>query len=94
MTVVILVFAEVLPKTLAIARTDRFALSVALPLRLIVAVLAPIVAAVQWLVWRVLSVFGVRAEEDETSEAAPMTKSAARSNCITRKAVSNASIAT
>ena len=58
MTVVILVFAEVLPKTLAIARTDRFALAVAAPLRLVVGVLAPIVAAVQWLVWRVLSLFG------------------------------------
>ena len=43
MTVVILVFAEVLPKTLAIARTDRFALFVARPLRLVVSVLAPIV---------------------------------------------------
>ena len=31
MTVVILIFAEVLPKTLAIARTDRFALAVAVP---------------------------------------------------------------
>ena len=36
MTVIILVFAEVLPKTLAIARTDRFALFVAVPLRLVV----------------------------------------------------------
>src|ERR1700742_4853352 len=50
MTVIILVFAEVLPKTLAIARTDRFALFVALPLRLVVSVLAPVVATVQWLV--------------------------------------------
>src|ERR1700761_4847098 len=48
MTLVILVFAEVLPKTLAIARTDRFALVVARPVRATVAVLAPIVAAVQW----------------------------------------------
>src|SRR5579872_6587022 len=54
MTITILVFAEVLPKTLAIARTDRFALAVAAPLRLVVRVLAPIVATVQWLVWRVL----------------------------------------
>ena len=59
MTVVILVFAEVLPKTLAIARTDRFALAVAAPLRRVVSVLAPIVAPVQWLVWRVLFLFGV-----------------------------------
>ena len=38
MTLVILIFAEVLPKTLAIARTDRFALFVARPLRGVVAV--------------------------------------------------------
>jgi Mg2+/Co2+ transporter CorB len=50
MTLVILVFAEVLPKTLAIARTDRFALVVAGPLRRVVAVLGPIVTSVQWLV--------------------------------------------
>lgn len=70
MTVVILVFAEVMPKTLAIARTDRFALFVARPLRAIVDVLAPIVAAVQWLVWRVLSLFGVGAGEEPGTEEA------------------------
>jgi Mg2+/Co2+ transporter CorB len=72
MTVVILVFAEVLPKTLAIARTDRFALVVAPTLRRVVFILAPVVAGVQWLVWRVLFLFGVRAEEsnEETTEAA------------------------
>jgi Mg2+/Co2+ transporter CorB len=72
MTLVILVFAEVLPKTLAIVRTDAVALAVAPPLRRIVAVLAPIVATVQWLVWRVLSLFGVRSDEgaEETTEAA------------------------
>src|SRR5262249_19047788 len=52
MTVAILIFAEVLPKTLAIARTDRMALSVAFPVRLTVAALAPVVAAVQFVVWR------------------------------------------
>lgn len=70
MTVTILVFVEVLPKTLAIARTDRFALTVAAPLRQVVRVLAPIVAAVQWLVWRVLFLFGVRPREEESTEAA------------------------
>ena len=72
MTVAILVFAEVLPKTLAIARTDRFALVVASPLRRVVGVLAPIVGSVQWLVWRVLFLFGVRPEQSEeiTTEAA------------------------
>jgi Mg2+/Co2+ transporter CorB len=72
MTLVILVFAEVLPKTLAIARTDRVALMLAAPLRRVVAVLAPIVASVQWVVWRVLNVMGVEPREagDETTEAA------------------------
>ena len=94
MTVIILVFAEVLPKTLAIARTDRFALFVAAPLRLVVSVLAPIVATVQWLVWRVLSLFGVRHRGRSRRSRKPMRKSAARWSCITRKALSSASIAT
>jgi len=68
MTVIILVFAEVLPKTLAIARTDRFALFVAMPLRLVVSVLAPVVTSVQWVVWRVLSLVGVGDEEDTGTE--------------------------
>lgn len=59
MTAIILVFAEVLPKTLAIARTDRFALAVARLLRILVAVLAPVVHTVQFVVWRVLRLFGV-----------------------------------
>ncbi len=60
MTVVILLFVETLPKTLAVARTDRVALFVAAPLRWVVAVLAPVLAMVQWLVWRVLFLFGVQ----------------------------------
>jgi Mg2+/Co2+ transporter CorB len=63
MTVLILMFAEVLPKTLAIARTDRFALTVAQPMRVIVSILAPIVGAVQWVVWRVLRLVGIRQED-------------------------------
>lgn len=59
MTAVILVFAEVLPKTLAIARTDRAALALALPVRIVVTVLGPMVAAVQFFVWLVLRIFGL-----------------------------------
>jgi Mg2+/Co2+ transporter CorB len=62
MTVLILVFAEVLPKTLAISKTDRFALAVARVLRPIVVVFAPVVRAVQFFVWLVLRLFGVRQE--------------------------------
>jgi Mg2+/Co2+ transporter CorB len=60
MTAIILIFAEVLPKTLAIARTDRVALAVANPVRLCVALLGPVVATVQFIVWRVLNLFGLR----------------------------------
>jgi Mg2+/Co2+ transporter CorB len=70
MTLIILIFAEVLPKTLAIARTDQFALAVAAPLRRVVAVLAPVVGAVQWLVWGILSPFGVGGQQSATEEAA------------------------
>ena len=65
LTAVILIFAEVLPKTLAIVRTDRVALGLAPIVRVFVSLLAPIVNAVQWVVWRVLALFGVRAEFEE-----------------------------
>ncbi|HEX3664946.1 MAG TPA: HlyC/CorC family transporter [Rhizomicrobium sp.] len=64
MTFVVLVFAEVLPKTLAIARTDRFALSVGRILVPVVSLLGPIVGAVQFVVWRLLRLFGVREESE------------------------------
>jgi Mg2+/Co2+ transporter CorB len=65
MTTFILIFAEVLPKTLAIVRTDRMALSVAVPLRLFVVLLAPIVSTVQFIVWRLLRLLGMRQNEGE-----------------------------
>jgi Mg2+/Co2+ transporter CorB len=71
MTFVVLVFAEVLPKTLAIARTDRFALAVARSLRVIVRVLAPIVDSVQFIVWRVLGAVGIREEAKPTPMLPP-----------------------
>lgn len=62
MTAIVLVFAEVLPKTLAIARTERFALAVGGILRPVVSVLAPVVDSVQFIVWRILRTFGIREE--------------------------------
>jgi len=59
MTVLILIFSEVLPKTLAIARTDRFALTVARPVGAVVAALGPVVGTVQKLVWAMLQGLGV-----------------------------------
>jgi Mg2+/Co2+ transporter CorB len=71
LTLIILIFAEVLPKTLAIARTDRFALFVAAPVGLFVALLGPVVSTVQFVVWRVLSVFGIRQEEEDEAVVSP-----------------------
>jgi Mg2+/Co2+ transporter CorB len=67
MTAIVLIFAEVLPKTLAIARTDSAALILAIPVRVFVTVLAPIVDAVQFVIWRVLGLFGVREEEAKSA---------------------------
>jgi Mg2+/Co2+ transporter CorB len=64
LTFVILVFAEVLPKTLAIARTDRFALGVGRILLPVVSLLGPIVGTVEFIVWRLLGLFGVREESE------------------------------
>jgi Mg2+/Co2+ transporter CorB len=64
-TLILLVFAEVLPKTLAIARTDKWALNVAWLLRLTIAILAPVVGFVQALVWRILGFIGIRRIDDE-----------------------------
>lgn len=65
MTFMLLVFGEVLPKTLAISRTDRFALTVARSVSAVVFVLAPVVLRVQMIVWSVLKLFGVADEEAE-----------------------------
>jgi Mg2+/Co2+ transporter CorB len=62
MTLFVLVFAEVMPKTVAITHTDRMALAVARPIRLIVTILSPIVGLVKFIVWRVLNVLGIRQE--------------------------------
>lgn len=70
MTLVILIFVETMPKTLAVARTDRVSLFVAGPLRLVVALLSPVIVAVQWLVWRVLWLVGVKGALEESADAA------------------------
>lgn len=59
MTALVVMFAEVLPKSLAIARADSFAMFVAPVMRWIVFVLAPIIRIVQIIVRGVLRVFGV-----------------------------------
>lgn len=58
MTAVVLIFGEVLPKTWAIGDPDRVSLAVGPVLRVVVAVLSPIVGAIQWFVRHVLRLVG------------------------------------
>ena len=60
MTAIVLIFGEVLPKTLAIARTDRMALAVAFPVRMFLILLTPVQATVQIIVRCLLRLCGVR----------------------------------
>ena len=62
MTFLVLIFAEVLPKTYALSNPDRFALAVSRPILLAVRVFAPIVAGVQFIVRGVLTLFGAKVE--------------------------------
>jgi Mg2+/Co2+ transporter CorB len=64
MTVIVVLFAEVLPKTYAILNADRMALAVAPAVRFVVAVLAPVTAAMQWIVRHTLRLFGASISDD------------------------------
>ncbi|NHK27398.1 HlyC/CorC family transporter [Parvularcula flava] len=59
MTILVLVFAEVTPKTAAIARPEAIAMLVARPMRLVVTLFAPVTAIVQWIVRSSLRLFGL-----------------------------------
>lgn len=59
MTLVVLVFAEVFPKTWAISNPDAFALRVAPYVRVITLMFGPFVIAVEWLVVWIMRLLGV-----------------------------------
>lgn len=60
MTVLVLVFAEVLPKTLAILRSDDVARFLSGPTLLVVRLFGPVIYTIQFVVRRTLRVFGVK----------------------------------
>ena len=64
MTVLVLIFAEVLPKTYAITNPERAASLAARPISVVVFLFAPIVTSVRMLVRGVLSLFGVQTDPD------------------------------
>jgi Mg2+/Co2+ transporter CorB len=63
MTVLVLIFSEVLPKTYAIRHADRAAVVVAPFIRALVVILTPFVAAITWLVRMILRLFGDRGDQ-------------------------------
>lgn len=62
MTALVLIFAEVLPKTYAITAPESAASRVARPIGWLIAVLSPVVALVRLLVRGILILFGVRTD--------------------------------
>lgn len=64
MTLLVLVFAEVLPKTYAITDPESAAARVSPIIRLVVILFSPIVSAIRWFVRLVLRLFGVRIDAD------------------------------
>lgn len=64
MTFLVLIFAEVLPKTYAITNAETAAALVSRPISLVVTVFSPVVGAVRLLVRGILRLFGVRIDPD------------------------------
>lgn len=69
MTFLVLVFAEVLPKTFAINHPDRAALAVAPAVRFIVMALSPFSKGIQWIVARVLRLLGEKPSPETRRES-------------------------
>lgn len=64
MTLLVLIFSEVLPKTYAITNPERAAAAAAGPIAIVVRIFAPFVRAVRWIVRRVLALVGVETDPD------------------------------
>ncbi len=60
MTVMVFVFAEVMPKTVAISRPDDVARALSIPAALMVRVFKPFLYAIQWMVRAALKPFGFK----------------------------------
>lgn len=68
MTILVLVFAEVLPKTYAITRPNKMAMRVSAPIGLLVNLLGWIVTLIQLIVNATLRLFGVRAHAGPSAD--------------------------
>jgi Mg2+/Co2+ transporter CorB len=70
MSVLLVIFGEVLPKTYAISNADRVALTLAPAVSVMIAILSPINLTVVWLVRKILGYLGVKVAAPVSEEAA------------------------
>ncbi len=65
-----IVFAELVPKTLALAHAERFAVALSLPIEFLARALGPIIAMLTWITNRIVRLFGaeVSSEAQITAE--------------------------
>src|SRR6201991_3223885 len=71
MTALVVIFAEVLPKTIAINAPDRIALSVARPMMMTLLVLGPLLTVIEVIVLALMKLFGLGAGEHHASVLSP-----------------------
>jgi len=60
MTIVVVIFAEVLPKTIAINAPDRVSLAVARPMRLMLYILGPLLTVIEAIVRVLMKILGIK----------------------------------
>src|SRR5579872_5289272 len=65
MTVLVVIFAEVLPKTIAINAPDRVALAVARPMRAMMFILGPLLTVIEAIVRVILRIFGATSHHNQ-----------------------------
>ena len=65
MTLLVLIFAEVMPKTYSIANPETVAARVARPIRALILILSPVVAVVRVIVRGIMFAFGRRTDADQ-----------------------------
>lgn len=65
MTIIVVIFAEVMPKSWAIAKADQFSLAVAPIVRIFVLILSPFAKFTNWIVISILRLVGVRLDASQ-----------------------------
>lgn len=58
MTILVIIFSEVLPKTYALHHADKMAVGLVYPIKMVVYVFAPFSAMINWVVRAILKIFG------------------------------------